>query len=281
VKACFINGRRTSTLLAGDRGLLYGDGLFETIAVRGGQPRFWQAHYARLRVGCQRLGIEPPAESRVSRELAAALRASGRDDSDAVAKIIVTAGSGSRGYRRPSPMRPTVLIQVDDHRPLERACYIEGVGIVTCKTSISQQPQVAGIKTLNRLDQVLARDEFDDQGVFEGLMFDADDRLICGTMSNVFIVRENSVATPSLERCGIAGIMREQVIASAARDGIPCRVCDIGHAELARADELFLTNSQFGLLPVATIDNRALQIGPVTRQCMRALEEIGVAECGA
>ncbi len=134
---------------------------------------------------------------------------------------------------------------------------------------------------MNRLDQVIARSEFDDPGLFEGLMFDADDRLICGTMSNVFIVREHAVSTPSLERCGIAGIMREQVITLAARLRIPCHIRDIDRDELSRADEVFLTNSQFGLLPVAAIDGQSWPVGPVTRQCMRALEEIGVAECAA
>jgi 4-amino-4-deoxychorismate lyase len=276
----YIDGRRTREVLAGNRGLLYGDGLFETIAVRQGKPRFWPAHYLRLSRGCAQLRFDPPEQAVLQRDLAAALQESGYDDRNAVAKIVVTTGGGMRGYRRPAPVHATVLIQVDEYRPLQRCYYTDGIRTVSCKTVISQQPHVAGVKTLNRLDQVIARDEFHDPNIFEGLMFDADDHLICGTMSNVFIVQNNEVSTPSLQRCGIAGIMREQVIESAAKIRLPCHVRNIGRSELARADEVFLTNSQFGLLPVAAIDDQVLPIGPVTLQCMAALETIGVSECG-
>jgi 4-amino-4-deoxychorismate lyase len=266
MRSWYINGRRTEQVPADDRGLLYGDGLFETIAVRQGRARFWSAHCARLCRGCQQLGFEPPAISRLTSELNAALLAFGNTGGDAVVKIIVTSGSGPRGYRRPSPVRPMVLIEVGDYRPPQRSCYADGVRAMTCQTPVAQQPHLAGIKTLNRLDQVLARDEIRDPSVFEGLMFDADDRLICGTMSNVFTVQQNEISTPSLERCGIAGIMRRQVIEVAAELDLNCRIRDIDRGELFRADEVFLTNSQFGLLPVVSVDDWSRPIGPLARQ---------------
>jgi 4-amino-4-deoxychorismate lyase len=274
-----VNGRRTGEIAADDRGLLYGDGLFETIAVRNGRPRSWSLHYARLCQGCAQLGIEPPRQSQLSSDLATALRASGNGTSEAVVKIIVTTGSGPRGYQRPEPAQTSVLIQVTEYRPLPRSYYTDGVRIVACKTPVTQQPHLAGIKTLNRLDQVLARNEFRDPGLFEGLMFDPDDRLICGTMSNVFIVQENEISTPSLDRCGVAGIMRAQVIECAAMTRVSCRVRDIGRSELARADEIFLANSQFGLLPVASFYDQSWPVGPITRQFMQILADSGVVEC--
>jgi 4-amino-4-deoxychorismate lyase len=138
----------------------------------------------------------------------------------------------------------------------------------------------AGCKTLNRIEQVLARSECVAKGVFEGLTLDAEGRLICGTMSNVFIVSDNSIATPSLGRCGVEGVMRRLVIEMLRRRGQAVAIRDISEAELMCADEVFLSNSQFGVIPVRQCGDQAFATQAVTRSIMGQLAEKGIEECG-
>jgi 4-amino-4-deoxychorismate lyase len=142
------------------------------------------------------------------------------------------------------------------------------------------QPLLAGIKSLNRLEQVIARAEWDDENIFEGLMLDTDGRLICGTMSNVFIVKKSAVITPAVTRCGVAGIMRRHLVGLLQKEaGIACEVRDVAADELSAADEVFLTNSQFGVLPVRACTSMQWDIGPVTRRAQTIVAGNGVPEC--
>ena len=144
-----------------------------------------------------------------------------------------------------------------------------------CETRLAVGSPLAGIKTLNRLEQVLARSECAPTGAFEGLTLDAEGRLICGTMSNVFLVRNNTLVTPSLQRCGVQGVMREFVIETCG----DVEVCDLTLEDLAVADEVFITNSQIGAVPVHRCDDYHWKVGRVTRQVMRKLADNGIEEC--
>ena len=148
-----------------------------------------------------------------------------------------------------------------------------------CHNRLALQPGLAGIKSLNRLEQVLARAEWNDASIMEGLMLDTDGRLICGTMSNVFISTGNMIATPALTRCGVAGVMRRHIIAILDKAGTTCEVRDVGVGELYAAEEVFLTNSQFGVLPVRQIDSTKFAPGTVTRDLMQLAASTGVPEC--
>ena len=275
----FVRGKLTDSVPADDRGFQYGDGLFETLAIRGGQPRFWDLHYDRLHIGCERLGLPVPAERSLSSDLQRAVVASDIDIENATAKIIVTAGSGPRGYRRPDELRSVIRIGLYDSVLPVADAFREGVTVRLCQTRLAIQPQLAGIKSLNRLEQVLARREWRDPSIMEGLMLDTDDRLICGTMSNVFICSKDSIATPALSRCGVSGVMRRHIIASLARNGLHCDVRDIELDELYAADEIFLTNSQFGVLPVRRVGDEDSIVGAMTRNVMHIAAAAGVAEC--
>lgn len=138
---------------------------------------------------------------------------------------------------------------------------------------------MAGLKTLNRLEQVLARSECLPTGAFEGLTLDAEDRLVCGTMSNVFLVKQNQVRTPSLERCGVDGTMRRHLLALLDANELECEVCDLSEADLVDADEVFLTNSQMGAIPVNRCGEHTWPVGPVTKQAMSLLADNGILEC--
>ncbi len=277
--AWIANGRPVHSVSIEDRGYLYGDGLFETIAIRGGAPRFWDSHLARLRISCERLGLSPPDAETLRADLAAALLAAEIDTSCATAKIVVTAGPGPRGYRRAANVATLHRVGAFAARPLAREHYAKGVTVRVCQTRIAAQPRLAGMKTLNRLEQVLARAEWTDPAIFEGLQLAADEHVICGTMSNVFIVTAGQVATPALTQGGVAGIMRQEVLSVLAAHETDCAVRNISLAELKAADEVFLTNSQFGLLPVQQLGSRRFAAGATTRNLMASLAQRGVVEC--
>ena len=275
------NGITVDSIPVDDRSAQYGDGLFETVAIRGGKPRFWDQHMARLRMGCEKIGIEPPSVAAVRADADAAISALEGAAEFATLKIIVSAGSGPRGYGRRQDTRPTNRVGIFPGQPLPVKHYQEGVEVRICATRLAIQPQLAGVKSLNRLEQVLGRSEWDDEAVFEGLMVDTDTRLICGTMSNVFIARQNVLITPAITRCGISGIMRQQIIGWLQDAGVTCEVRDLEIEELHTADEVFLSNSQFGVLPVSRCRESHWSVGPITRQAMALASDHGVMECAS
>jgi 4-amino-4-deoxychorismate lyase len=275
----YSQGRPIKTIAADDRGAQYGDGLFETIAIRDGKPRFWQLHIERLALGCARLDLPMPNEDLLRSEVMDALASAQVDSNRAVAKVVVSAGPGPRGYQRGNCAPPTIRVGLFESQTLASDYYENGVVVRLCKNRLAQQPSLAGIKSLNRLEQVLARNEWDDPLVIEGLMLDTDDYLICGTMSNVFICNGNSVITPAITRCGVSGVMRRQVLAELTAKDRHFEVRDVMAAELMQADEVFISNSQFGVLPVRRIESTRYAPGPVTREIMQLLAVSGVTEC--
>lgn len=268
----------TENIVTIDRARAYGDGLFETIAIRGGKARFWDLHMGRLQTGCTKLGIDCPAASEVQARLDAAIADSNRDVSFASARLMLSAGKSERGYRRAANVAPELSIDVFPSTPLSRDIVAEGVAARKCELRLAEQPALAGIKSLNRLEQVLARAEWDDPRIFEGLLHDTSDRLICGTMSNVFAVIDSTVCTPKLDRCGVAGVMRAHLLQLLEKEGTGVDVRDINAHELVNAAELFLTNSQFGVLPIRSLDGTPLSIGPVTRLAQSLVAANGVPE---
>jgi 4-amino-4-deoxychorismate lyase len=237
-----------------DRGFNYGDGLFETIAVFNGRPCLWEQHLTRLGEGCQRLAIPRPDASLLANEARTLCRGIERG----VLKLVVTRGSGGRGYRPPVPATARRILSVHPWPAYPREYWEQGVRVRWCDTPLGLNPALAGVKHCNRLEQVLARAEWDDGAIVEGLMCDAEGRVICGTMSNLFVFSDGRLSTPALTRCGIAGVAREQVVAAAARLGIPCDVEDLTREQVAAADALLLSNALIGLWPVAALAGRAL-----------------------
>lgn len=262
-----------------DRGFQYGDGLFETIAIRDGKPRLWDFHLARLNKGCKRLGLNLSSASTLQLHVDIALRQSPEDTESCIAKIIVTAGTQQRGYARSMKSPTEVFISIFPATPVNKPAYMKGIATMMCDTRLAVGSPVAGLKTLNRIEQVLGRSEVAPTGAFEGLMRDAEDRLICGTMSNVFIVNDKLVKTPSVERCGVAGTMRRLVIQELERSDSGLEICDLTEDDLANADEVFIANSQMGVVPVHRCGDLHWQVGAVTRDVMHLLAERGIDEC--
>ena len=276
-----INGVPRRTVDVGDRGLHYGDGLFETVAVRDGRPLLWARHLQRLVAGCRRLGIEAPSGDELEREAGRLCRGLER----AVLKVIVTRGGGGRGYRPPHRGAATRIVSTHPWPDHARSHSLEGVTLRVCRTRLAVGHPLAGLKHLNRLEQVLARAEWDDPLIPEGLMLDHDGRLIGGTMSNVFLVKGDRLITPDVSGSGVAGVMRGALLELAHGAGVTPVVRALCLEELETADELFVCNSLMGLWPVKAVDaGRRLQPGPVTRRLaerMAGASGLGAGDAGA
>lgn len=246
-----IDGLPTREIPVWDRGLSYGDGLFETMLIRGGVPCQWSRHLARLESGCRRLRIPYVGGGTLAAEARALTQGA-----DGVLKILITRGSGGRGYRPlplPCPSR-ALLFYPSPAYPV--AWSTDGVILRWCETPASQNRALAGIKHLNRLDSVLARAEWDDPAVAEGLMLREDGRVVGGTMTNLFLWTGQSLITPILDRAGIAGTVRALTLELAAGLGIACRESHLAAQDLRPARGLFLTNALIGCWPVRQLDGQ-------------------------
>jgi len=262
-----VNGKQGMTVDLLDRGFQYGDGLFETIAVVDGQPARWERHMARLERGCERLAIPFPDPVLLRREAEQLSRGSER----AVLKLIITRGSGGRGYRPPEQAKPTRVFARHAWPDFPPHFSGQGIELRICETPLGSNPRLAGIKHLNRLEQVLARSEWDDPEIPEGLMLATDGAVIEGTQSNLFMVREGRLRTPDLSHCGVAGIMRGVVIEQARALGIETVVGRVTLDDLGSADELFICNSLITIWPVQRLAEHRYSVGPITRSLQQKI----------
>ena len=247
-----INGVESDQLSSLDRGLNYGDGIFETIAVKQGDLRYWGDHLQRLQLGCEVLNLPDLDASLLKKEINQLIAS----DSACVIKVIITRGKGERGYK-PTNNSLTRIVQKFPWPKFPSSYYEKGVEVTQCNFQLSQQSALSGIKHLNRLEQVLARSEWNDQ-FQEGLVCDMDDNVIEATSSNVFFELEDKLITPNLERCGVAGILRKRIIHYCQDNNISVDVRDIKQAELSTIQAMFLCNSIIGVWPVAAYCRRKL-----------------------
>jgi 4-amino-4-deoxychorismate lyase len=262
-----VNGRATGVDPA-DRGLAYGDGLFETMAADEGRIRWLDLHLDRLEDGCRRLEIPAPPRGPLVDEINAHCPPQGR----AVVKLIVTRGPGARGYLPPEPAAPTRVLAISQWPEHPESYRREGISMRTCRLRLAENPALAGLKHLCRLEQVLAQLELRGQPVEQGLLLDASGYVAGGTSSNVFGVTRAALITPSLARSGIKGVMRRAVLDAARALGIQAEERDVAPAELQGADEVFVTNSLFGIWPVRDIDGRRFAVGATTQRLMKHFE---------
>jgi 4-amino-4-deoxychorismate lyase len=245
-----VNGIPTDLIDIRDRGLAYGDGLFETLPLLDGRPCLWAGHLARLQLGCQRLGIPFADFDLLAAELGQLAGAE-----SGVGKVIITRGSSARGYAAPADLRPNRLIRFSPGwSPPASIDAIPRIQARLCQTRLSINPQLAGIKHLNRLEQVLARQEWTDSQIAEGLLCDAEGFVVEGVASNLFIREGERLLTPLLDRCGVAGVMRAAVITTALELGIEVVEARFGPEHLLAADAAFVCNSVTGVRLISQID---------------------------
>jgi 4-amino-4-deoxychorismate lyase len=266
-----VNGAAAGSISIRDRGLLYGDGVFRTMLARSGKLHCWSFHLNKLQQDCQALNIQCPPSARLTAELSELLR----EHPQAVLKLIVTRGQGGRGYAPPVDAQPSHVWDAFPIPEYPSAWNTKGVRIRLCETHLASQPRLAGIKHLNRLENVLAAAEWQDPGVAEGLLCDSEGHVIEGTRSNLFLVSHGELVTPELSRCGVAGVQRQRVLAWAATRNLMVRVGTITLLDVLNADEVFLTNSVIGLWPVREFQQRQWQEFPLAQEIAAFLAEDG------
>lgn len=270
-----VNGVAADSLSVLDRGLHFGDGLFETIACPRGRPRFLALHLERLAHGCRTLGFPAPAAETLRAEIG---RLAGAHERSLV-KLIVTRGPAIvRGYAV-SGREQATRIAIRYPWPVENpASQQQGVSVRMAATRLGENPALAGLKHCNRLEQILARSEPGTAAVTEALMLSRSGSLVSGTMTNVFLVDGPSesprLRTPAIDLCGVAGVMRRVVLREAVRAGITATECTLGPDDVASAAEVFLTNARVGIWPVCRLEARTLTPGPVTRRLQSLLQPL-------
>jgi 4-amino-4-deoxychorismate lyase len=245
-----VNGHPADTVDAQDRGLAYGDGVFRTLRTHAGQPLWWRDHVAKLAADCAALMLECPDEAGLHAEVCR-VAAGGQG----VVKVVLTRGAGARGYAPPAGQACTRIVMA---APLPSHAIPDAPDSITarwCTLRLARQPRLAGIKHLNRLENVLARAEWDDPDIFEGLLCDDSGAVIGGVMSNLFWVQGGELFTPDLSECGVAGVARTRLLRAAARHGILTHIDRASPAAILAADEVMICNSVIGVRRVARLDD--------------------------
>ncbi len=262
-----INGVPTGLAGVLDRGFSYGDGLFESVRFVGATAPLWSRHMQRLGADCARLLLPAPDPAVLWNE--ALLVARGMQH--CVVRITLTGGVGKRGYARPQNVCATRVVAAFAPPQMAAAAYDHGIRARLCDLRLGEQPALAGMKTLNRLEQVLARAEWHDPDIFEGILRAADGRVISATMANVFAVIDGQLLTPALDRCGIAGVGRAEVLATDAHP----RIAELSLEDLYTASEVFLSSSVRGIVPVRSIDTRQFMPSALTRHLQQHWCDLG------
>jgi 4-amino-4-deoxychorismate lyase len=262
---CLVNGELSFFVSVNDRGLGLADGVWERVAVVGGRPWWWQDHIDRLSRGCERLGIDPPDQSVLLRELQTV--SAGRSRS--VVKILLSRGEGAFAYA-PSGTGSVTRVVAAYPWPAggeQRASL--GVTARLCDFRLSVQPALGGINHLNRLELVLAAREIQSHGAEEGLLLDTDDHLISAINSNIFLVIGDQLLTPRMDRSGVRGVLRGRILREFKKR---CELRRITLDMLPEADEAFLCDVVGGIVPLLAIGDLELPAGPVTRDLQEWLK---------
>lgn len=255
-----VNGQRDAFLSTFDRGLAYGDGLFETMRLERGQLPFWSFHRQRLLGDCRRLQLALDPQLLDDQLQSALALARQRGATRAVVKLIVTRGEAGRGYQATLSVQPSIVVSVFPFPSYPRYVFEEGVAVYLCEHRLPDNPGLAGIKHLNKLDHVLAAMEWRNSGCQEALLFDQRDQLVEASSRNVFVVKNRRLLTPSLHRAGVAGVLRKRIMEEYATQ-LDWRVAEVSLTleSLLQADEVFLANSVLGVWPVKSLNSKTGQ----------------------
>lgn len=255
-----VNGQGDALLSTFDRGFAYGDGLFETMRLERGQLPFWSFHRERLQADCRRLQLALDPEL-LDDHLASALAlAEQRGAVRGIVKLVVTRGAAGRGYQPSLNVQPSIILSVFPLPSHPRHVLQDGVAVHLCEHRLPDNPALAGIKHLNKLDHVLAALEWRDGGCQEALLFDQHGQLVEASSRNVFVVKGRRLLTPSLHNAGVAGVLRRRIMEEyATKLGWRAEEASLFLESLLQADEIFLANSVFGVWPVSSLRGKTVQ----------------------
>lgn len=263
-----VNSQPANTCSLRDRGLLYGDGVFETILCESGRPILLAGHTQRLENGCKRLGLPPQELSVILSDIRQVA-----GDQNCVIKVIITRGERDRGYAYDRHDNTASRIVYREDKPeIPQENYHEGIHLTQCHHPLPVNPGLAGIKHLNRLDQVLARSEWEHE-FQEGIMLDTNGHVVEGTMTNIFIETDQQWVTPSVDKTGIAGVMRQWIMRNAYHADIECVETQVNIMDIQQADAIFVCNSVIGIWPVKQFKENTYNISAATSKLMQHIHE--------
>jgi 4-amino-4-deoxychorismate lyase len=239
----------------------YGDGVFRTLLINNGKPANWPRHLRRLLEDARRIGLSQPDPSNLTQRVGVFVQGA----ESAILKIILTRGPAERGYHSVGSTPSCILLLY----PSPEAMHLpekDGIRVCICETRLSRNPRLAGIKHLNRLEQVLARAEWADPSIGEGLMLDTADNLVEGVSSNLFLVKSGALLTANLSFCGVEGVTREMILEIALQHSMAVNIRDLSLEDLYQADECFICNSVTGIRPVTQLNDKFWPVGTLTRR---------------
>ncbi len=263
---CLVNGEISTLVATTNRGLNFGDGLFETLVVQQGRPRRWQGHMDRLGIGCERLGLTMPPQSILLREVQTVSAGLG----NAVVKIVICRGGLSKSYMPPQDEECVRIVSAERFPEGIARLARKGARARICELRLAIQPALGGMNHLNRLEQVLASAELREKGAREGILLDRESHVTCAVGANIFLVSEDRLLTPRLDLCGVRGVVRGHILAGF---GPRCEQRRVTLDMLQEADELFICNTVKGIVPLTAVDEQEFAIGPVTRELQNWLAE--------
>jgi 4-amino-4-deoxychorismate lyase len=265
-----VDGHPATTVNALDRGLNYGDGLFETMRLHAGHVRLLERHLVRLRSGCARLALPYPGDEVIAADIRQ-LTAGGK--AEGVLRLVLTRGDGGRGYAPPPAAKGRRIVALHPLPPPGPAALSVGI----CATRLGASAALGGLKHLGRLEQVLAAAEVAAAGWDEGLMLDASDEVVAATRHNLFYLRGGRVLTPPLDGRGVAGVMRGLVLELLPTLGLAGGEGRLRYDELHDVDELFLCNAVAGVRPVKQVAGRDYGRATLAEKLRAPLVAAGVA----
>lgn len=269
-----INGQPRDAISVEDRGLLYGDGVFETILYLDGNAILFDEHFSRLKRGCNQLSLAEQNPMMVKAEIDLVA-----ENQDCVVKVMVTRGERSRGYRfDENDMSHSRIVYRSPIPEIPADYYEQGINLGISDYKLPLNAELAGIKHLNRLDQVLACRSWDPRYA-ERLVLDQRDQLVEGTMSNIFIEQNGQWFTPALESAGVAGVLREWLVKNLSHQSASVIESSLSLDDIYSADSVFVCNSVIGIWPVREFEDKSFNISDNLRTVMRHVNTHVAAYC--
>ncbi len=256
-----INGKKISKISVFDRGVQFGDGIFETCLIKRHRLLSWSRHFSRLNKGCSKLKINQVDESLWIKDITKALSISKLEN--AVVKIILSRGESMRGYGFSGDIVPTRIVIVSSLSKLP-----EKYSLSLCDSGYATNRLLSEIKHCNRLEQVLARVNMSTQ---ECIMLDDNGYVISVTQGNIFAVNGDVILTPSLDECGIEGTVRSAIFDLAESLDLRVEVSSLSVQELLEADEVFISNSIIGIKAVNKINEQLFDTHIITNNIKNKL----------
>jgi 4-amino-4-deoxychorismate lyase len=258
----FIDGQKQDMVSIFNRNMQYGDGLFETCIAADNQILFWPLHFSRLKIGCEKLNINMIDEGLWLSDIKKAFEFSTKKN--CIVKLILSRGNSLRGYAYKDDIEPVRIVIISEmYQPL----FNKEFSLEYAKSGYHSNPQLAGIKHCNRLEQILARSNLSSN---EAIMLDEKENIISVTQGNIYYIFGNKLLTPKLDRCGVVGSRRSLILELAMSLKMEALESNISINQAQKADEVFISNSVIGIQPVHSIESYKLGKNPLTEKIQKA-----------